>query len=138
MELSSRCCGDPHSFVYRFCAALYDGLKSCPQEKHIHVLCDTDFIAHLIGRAEPEIAGGLVLFFGSSALHSPLLSSCPCPCPAAPAPAPAPAPAQLCSALLAWLELLPVPFLSSTCFLNMTSLSVLTYPTEEERDMPRH
>ncbi|KAJ7375094.1 Gametoproteintin-binding protein 2 [Desmophyllum pertusum] len=34
------------------------GLKSCPQERHIHVLCDTDYIAHLIGRAEPELAGG--------------------------------------------------------------------------------
>ncbi|EDO30524.1 predicted protein, partial [Nematostella vectensis] len=41
-----------------FCPALYDGLKSCAQERHIHVLCDTDFIAHLIGRAEPELAGG--------------------------------------------------------------------------------
>ena len=42
----------------RYCAALYDGLKSCPQERHVHVLCDTDYIAHLIGRAEPELAGG--------------------------------------------------------------------------------
>lgn len=43
---------------FRYCAALYDGLKSCPQERHVHVLCDTDYIAHLIGRAEPELAGG--------------------------------------------------------------------------------
>ncbi|XP_065663783.1 gametogenetin-binding protein 2 isoform X2 [Hydra vulgaris] len=41
-----------------YCAALYEGLKSCPKERHIHVVCDTDFIAHLIGRAEPELAGG--------------------------------------------------------------------------------
>ena len=41
-----------------YCAPLYDGLKSCPQDRHIHVLCDTDYIAHLIGRAEPELAGG--------------------------------------------------------------------------------
>ena len=41
-----------------YCAALYEGLKSCPEERHIHVVCDTDFIAHLIGRAEPELAGG--------------------------------------------------------------------------------
>lgn len=41
-----------------YCATLYDGLKSCPQERHVHVLCDTDYIAHLIGRAEPELAGG--------------------------------------------------------------------------------
>ena len=45
-------------FVYRYCAALYEGLKSCPKDRHIHVICDTDFIAHLIGRAEPELAGG--------------------------------------------------------------------------------
>ncbi|XP_066918743.1 gametogenetin-binding protein 2-like [Clytia hemisphaerica] len=41
-----------------YCATLYEGLKSCPKERHIHVVCDTDFIAHLIGRAEPELAGG--------------------------------------------------------------------------------
>ena len=44
--------------VCRYCATLYDGLKSCPKERHIHVLCDTDFIAHLIDRAEPELTGG--------------------------------------------------------------------------------
>ncbi|XP_069136563.1 gametogenetin-binding protein 2-like [Argopecten irradians] len=41
-----------------YCAALYEGLRCCPHERHIHMLCDTDFIAHLIGRAEPELAGG--------------------------------------------------------------------------------
>ncbi|XP_057295677.1 gametogenetin-binding protein 2-like [Hydractinia symbiolongicarpus] len=41
-----------------YCAGLYEGLKSCPKERHVHVVCDTDFIAHLIGRAEPELAGG--------------------------------------------------------------------------------
>lgn len=41
-----------------YCATLYEGLKSCPKDRHIHVVCDTDFIAHLIGRAEPELAGG--------------------------------------------------------------------------------
>lgn len=41
-----------------YCANLYEGLKSCPKERHIHVLCDTDFIAHLIDRAEPELTGG--------------------------------------------------------------------------------
>ncbi|XP_066018168.1 gametogenetin-binding protein 2-like isoform X2 [Pocillopora verrucosa] len=41
-----------------YCATLYDGLKSCPQDRHAHVLCDTDYIAHLIGQAEPELAGG--------------------------------------------------------------------------------
>ncbi|KAK6183762.1 hypothetical protein SNE40_002442 [Patella caerulea] len=40
-----------------YCPALYEGLRYCSQEAHIHVLCDTDFIAHLITKAEPEIAG---------------------------------------------------------------------------------
>ena len=40
-----------------YCPTLYDGLKCCTGEKHIHVLCETDFIAHLIGRAEPELTG---------------------------------------------------------------------------------
>ena len=44
-----------------YCATLYDGLKSCPQDQHVHVLCDTDYIAHLIGRAEPELAGGYAI-----------------------------------------------------------------------------
>ena len=48
----------PYSFLSRYCATLYEGLKSCPKERHIHVVCDTEFIAHLIGRAEPELAGG--------------------------------------------------------------------------------
>ena len=33
------------------------GIKSCPKERHIRALCDIDFIAHLIVRAEPELAG---------------------------------------------------------------------------------
>uniref|UniRef100_A0A3Q1CN82 Gametogenetin-binding protein 2 n=1 Tax=Amphiprion ocellaris TaxID=80972 RepID=A0A3Q1CN82_AMPOC len=41
-----------------YCAALYEGLCCCPHERHIHVCCETDFIAHLLGRAEPEFAGG--------------------------------------------------------------------------------
>ncbi|XP_073416884.1 gametogenetin-binding protein 2 isoform X2 [Dendrobates tinctorius] len=41
-----------------YCAALYEGLRCCPHESHIHVCCETDFIAHLLGRAEPEFAGG--------------------------------------------------------------------------------
>ncbi|XP_052245499.1 gametogenetin-binding protein 2-like isoform X2 [Dreissena polymorpha] len=40
-----------------YCPALYEGLRCCPQERHIHMLCETDFIAHLIGRAEPELSG---------------------------------------------------------------------------------
>ncbi|XP_052454535.1 gametogenetin-binding protein 2 isoform X2 [Carassius gibelio] len=41
-----------------YCASLYEGLRCCPHEHHIHVCCETDFIAHLLGRAEPEFAGG--------------------------------------------------------------------------------
>lgn len=41
-----------------YCANLYEGLCCCPHERHIHVCCETDFIAHLLGRAEPEFAGG--------------------------------------------------------------------------------
>lgn len=41
-----------------YCATLYEGLCCCPHERHIHVCCETDFIAHLLGRAEPEFAGG--------------------------------------------------------------------------------
>ena len=42
-----------------YCPQLYEGLRCCPGERHIHVLCETDFIAHLIGRAEPELIGRL-------------------------------------------------------------------------------
>lgn len=41
-----------------YSAALYEGLRCCPHERHIHVCSETDFIAHLLGRAEPEFAGG--------------------------------------------------------------------------------
>ncbi|XP_074640897.1 gametogenetin-binding protein 2-like isoform X2 [Tubulanus polymorphus] len=40
-----------------YCPTLYDGLKCCPREKHIHVHCDTEFITHIIRRAEPELIG---------------------------------------------------------------------------------
>lgn len=40
-----------------YCAALYEGLCCCPHERHIHVYCETDFIAHLLDRAEPEFCG---------------------------------------------------------------------------------
>uniref|UniRef100_A0A7N6BZE1 Gametogenetin-binding protein 2 n=1 Tax=Anabas testudineus TaxID=64144 RepID=A0A7N6BZE1_ANATE len=41
-----------------YCAALYEGLCCCPHERHIHVCCETDFLAHLLFRAEPEFTGG--------------------------------------------------------------------------------
>lgn len=47
-----------------YCAALYEGLRCCPHERHIHVCCETDFIAHLLGRAEPEFAGGYEYVIG--------------------------------------------------------------------------
>ncbi|KAK7925681.1 hypothetical protein WMY93_007991 [Mugilogobius chulae] len=40
-----------------YCAALYEGLCCCPHEHHIHVYRETDFIAHLLSRAEPEFSG---------------------------------------------------------------------------------
>ncbi|CAN9501611.1 unnamed protein product [Ophioblennius macclurei] len=39
-------------------AALYEGLCCCPHERHIHVWSDTEFLAQLLSRAEPEFAGG--------------------------------------------------------------------------------
>lgn len=39
-------------------AALYEGLCCCPHEHHIHVWSDTQFLTHLLSRAEPEFAGG--------------------------------------------------------------------------------
>ncbi|XP_071446547.1 gametogenetin-binding protein 2-like [Hetaerina americana] len=37
--------------------SLYSGIKRCLPDKHIHLLCNTDFVGHLIGRAEPELVG---------------------------------------------------------------------------------
>lgn len=36
---------------------LYAGIKRCIQEKHIHLQTKTEYIAKLIGRAEPELLG---------------------------------------------------------------------------------
>lgn len=52
-----------------YCPQLYDGLRCCPGERHIHVKCETDFIAHLIGRAEPELTGRSVLNTTSHTKH---------------------------------------------------------------------
>lgn len=45
-----------------YCPSLYEGLRSCSgdsaADRHVHVLCDTHYIATLISRAEPELAGG--------------------------------------------------------------------------------
>ena len=41
-----------------YCAALYENLRCCAKERHIHVLNDTEFIAHLLEKAEPEFLGG--------------------------------------------------------------------------------
>jgi len=40
-----------------YCPTLYENLRCCPGEKHIHVSSKTDYIANLIGRAEPELMG---------------------------------------------------------------------------------
>lgn len=44
-----------------YCAALYEGLCCCPNERHVHVYSETDFLAHLLDRAEPEISGAYEL-----------------------------------------------------------------------------
>lgn len=40
-----------------FVAALYAGIKRCPDEKHIHLQTKADYIDGLIKRAEPELNG---------------------------------------------------------------------------------
>uniref|UniRef100_A0A1L8DD53 Gametogenetin-binding protein 2-like n=1 Tax=Nyssomyia neivai TaxID=330878 RepID=A0A1L8DD53_9DIPT len=40
-----------------FVAALYAGIKRCPDEKHIHLPTKADYIDGLIKRAEPELNG---------------------------------------------------------------------------------
>ncbi|XP_064653255.1 gametogenetin-binding protein 2-like isoform X2 [Lineus longissimus] len=40
-----------------YCPALYEGLRCCPQDRHLHIHCDTDFIEQIIHRAEPELLG---------------------------------------------------------------------------------
>ncbi|OCT57873.1 hypothetical protein XELAEV_18002963mg [Xenopus laevis] len=46
------------SKVKGYSANVYQGLRCCPHEGHIHLCCETDFIAHVLVRAEPEFAGG--------------------------------------------------------------------------------
>uniref|UniRef100_A0A0B7BFE8 Gametogenetin-binding protein 2 n=1 Tax=Arion vulgaris TaxID=1028688 RepID=A0A0B7BFE8_9EUPU len=41
-----------------YCAALYENLHCCAKERHVHVLNDTEFIAQLLEKAEPEFIGG--------------------------------------------------------------------------------
>jgi len=40
-----------------FVPTLYEGLRCCPPDDHVHVKCDTEFIAQLIDRADPELRG---------------------------------------------------------------------------------
>ncbi|CAH0721856.1 unnamed protein product, partial [Brenthis ino] len=40
-----------------YVAALYGGIKRCLLDKHLHLQAKTDYIAHLIARAEPELFG---------------------------------------------------------------------------------
>ncbi|CAG5122541.1 unnamed protein product [Candidula unifasciata] len=41
-----------------YCAALYENLRCCAKEQHVHVLNDTEFLANLLEKAEPEFIGG--------------------------------------------------------------------------------
>ncbi|VVC96931.1 gametogenetin-binding protein 2-like [Leptidea sinapis] len=40
-----------------YVGALYGGIKRCLLDKHLHLQAKTDYIAHLIARAEPELMG---------------------------------------------------------------------------------
>lgn len=43
-----------------YVASLYNGIKRCLQEKHIHLQVKTEYITDLIERAEPELIGRYV------------------------------------------------------------------------------
>ena len=49
-----------HTQEKGYCAALYEQLSCCAKERHVHVYNDTEFIAHLLEKAEPEFLGGSV------------------------------------------------------------------------------
>lgn len=40
-----------------YVASLYSGIRRCEAKRHIHVPADTDYVTHLIIRAEPELQG---------------------------------------------------------------------------------
>ncbi|XP_072043576.1 gametogenetin-binding protein 2-like [Amphiura filiformis] len=40
-----------------YCASLYEGIRKCPHERHLHLVCDTAYIGGLISRAEPDLNG---------------------------------------------------------------------------------
>lgn len=40
-----------------YVAALYAGIRRCEAKRHIHIPADTDYVTHLITRAEPELQG---------------------------------------------------------------------------------
>ena len=40
-----------------YCASLYEGIRKCPREQHVHLVCDTAYVGGLISRAEPDLNG---------------------------------------------------------------------------------
>lgn len=40
-----------------YCPVLYDKLRCCPDDGHIHIASDSDYLALLIEKAEPELSG---------------------------------------------------------------------------------
>jgi hypothetical protein len=40
-----------------YCSSLFNGLRGCSEARHIHVTCETTFLAHLISKAEPQFDG---------------------------------------------------------------------------------
>lgn len=49
--------GSPLKTHYRMHFCCYSGLRSCTNDKHIHIDVNKDFIGSLISRAEPDIDG---------------------------------------------------------------------------------
>ncbi|XP_068239484.1 gametogenetin-binding protein 2-like isoform X3 [Palaemon carinicauda] len=40
-----------------YVASLYSGIRRCEAKRHIHVPADSDYVSHIITRAEPELQG---------------------------------------------------------------------------------
>ncbi|CAF0825705.1 unnamed protein product [Adineta steineri] len=50
-------CDHKHQDRNGFCPTLYEGLRTCANDKHIHIDVNKEFIGNLIARAEPDIDG---------------------------------------------------------------------------------
>ena len=60
-----------------YVAALYAGIRRCEAKGHIHIPADTDYVTHLITRAEPELQGRCVFaLFIFRCISFPFFLSC--------------------------------------------------------------